>query len=106
MLLGLRARTDIEAIHEHIAQDAPLAASRWVEGVFAAVASLANFPHRCPRAPEEDILCVGLRKLVHGNYRILFTIDEGRRWVKVAHVRHGARRPLTLDELADEESGE
>lgn len=102
-LLAPRALTDVERIYEYIAADAPLAAERWVESIFEAVEGLSRFPRRCAHAPEDEGLRIGLRQLVHGNYRILFTIDEERRLVKVPHIRHGARRALTADDLAEEE---
>ncbi len=40
-----------------------------------------------------------LRQLLYGSkpdtYRILYAVDERRKLVNVAHIRHGARRPLS-----------
>jgi len=37
---------------------------------------------------------MGLRQLIVGDYRILFTVDDERRTVSVPHIHHGARRAL------------
>jgi hypothetical protein len=37
------------------------------------------------------------RQLLYGDFRILFTVGEDV--VRVLHVRHGARRLMTPDEL-------
>ncbi|MDP8925057.1 MAG: type II toxin-antitoxin system RelE/ParE family toxin [Chloroflexota bacterium] len=61
------------------------------------IQTLADFPRRCPLACENDDFDVEVRQRLHGDYRILFTVDGGT--VRILHVRHGARRPLTPDEM-------
>ena len=46
-------------------------------------------PERCPLAPETGMDGRELRHLVHGHYRIIFTVEPAR--VIVLQVRHGAR---------------
>jgi plasmid stabilization system protein ParE len=61
-----------------------------------AIASLAEFPKRCPLAPENSAFPFEVRQLLYGKkphtYRILFTI-EGQT-VYVLHIRHGRRAAL------------
>jgi plasmid stabilization system protein ParE len=52
-------------------------------------------PARCPLAPENEDHPKEIRQLVHGRYRILFTIEPGR--VVILHVRHGARLPMRVE---------
>jgi len=75
-------------IAEHIAQDRPSAASRWVEELFAKVATLGRQPRRGRRVPEIDRAEV--RQVLHGRYRVIYRIDPRR--VVVLTARHGRRR--------------
>ena len=63
----------------------------------AAIDSLESMPRRCPRAREHEDIGVDLRQLLFGVYRILFVIRDDI--VYVVHIRHGARRALTRDDL-------
>lgn len=69
---------------------------RWFVALQDAVASLAEFPARCPLAPENVVFPFEVRHLLYGHaphvYRILFTIDDET--VHVLHIRHGRRQPL------------
>ena len=62
-----------------------------------AIEALANFPRRCPVAPQDRSFPFEVRQLVYGNkphlYRILFTIAG--RTIQVLHIRHGRRRRVT-----------
>jgi plasmid stabilization system protein ParE len=97
--LAPRALKDAEDIYGYIAREAPVAAEHWVAELFEVIESLARFPRRCAPATEEPVLRVGLRQMVFGNYRILFTVDEEARVVNVPHIRHGARRLLEPGDL-------
>ena len=70
-----------------IAQDKPGAAAKWLDGLFAATDSLADFPRLGRMVPElkkEDY-----RELGYGSYRIIYRIDP--RQISVLTVRHGRR---------------
>lgn len=74
-------------------------AGRWQEGLEKAVNSLAEFPTRCPLAPEHAIFDVEVRQMLYRSYRILFTLvdtdqDGSADTVRILHVRHAARRWL------------
>lgn len=77
----------------HQAGDAGI---RWFLDLQNAIASLAEFPKRCPLAPESAIFPFEVRHLFYGHsphvYRILFTIEGDV--VFVLHIRHGSRQPL------------
>jgi plasmid stabilization system protein ParE len=89
------AEQEIEVAEDWIAVDSPEAAERWSQGIFAALKTLDTMPARCPLAPENEDHPKEIRQLVHGRYRILFTIQPGR--VVILHVRHGARLPLQAE---------
>ncbi len=84
-----RAERDVFAAYAYIAQDAPLNAMRWLEGLEVAVASLTSSPERCPLAPESEALAFELRQQKYGSYRVLFVIDG--RSVQILHIRHSRR---------------
>ncbi len=69
---------------------------RWFLALQDAIASLAEFPGRCPLAPENSGFPFEVRHLLYGQaphvYRILFAIDNNT--VYVLHIRHGRRQPL------------
>jgi plasmid stabilization system protein ParE len=71
-------------------------ASGWFLAMQDAIASLAEFPERCPLAPESAVFPFEVRHLLYGHpphvYRILFTIEN--KTVYVLHIRHGRRQPL------------
>lgn len=96
--LSDRAQGDIAAIFEWLrSQQAGDAGQRWFVALRSAIRSLANFPFRCPLAPENQDSPVEVRQLLYGRrphvYRILFAI-EGET-VQILHIRHARRRPVS-----------
>ena len=91
------AELEADAIFEWLlSQHAGDAGMRWFLTLHEAIASLADYPRRCPLAPENPAFSFEVRQLLYGRpphvYRILFTIDN--RTVNVLHIRHGRRQPL------------
>jgi plasmid stabilization system protein ParE len=91
------AEQDADAILEWLLfQHAGDTGKKWFEALQEAISSLAEFPARCPLAPEDAALPFEVRHLFYGHaphvYRILFTIQDET--VYVLHVRHGRRRPM------------
>ena len=116
-----QAFDDLNSIADYIKASSSFAvAETWFNGVIDDIASLKEMPARCSVAPESEDLGQEVRILLHGRrkrtYRIYYTIDyetpsTGR--VRVFHVRHWAREPLSEDELQeliddmeDEEAGQ
>ena len=93
VVLTPSAEADLDAILAYIALDNPTAARRFVAALRRKTATLATFPERCARAPEDGLDGMEIRHLLHGRYRILFTIEPDR--VTILQVRHTARLPLT-----------
>ena len=92
------AEADIRSIGDYIvAQHAPDSACRFVQSLRRRISSLKIFPEGYGLAPEAQAVGVELRQIVHGMYRVLYTVDD--KVVTIHAVRHGARRPLTPDEL-------
>lgn len=95
---------ELEDIFAWIAKQSPQAATNWYNSCLNAIYSLEAVPQRRAVAPENEDFEIEIRQLIHGNYRILFTIQDDA--VHVLHVRHGARDymrpddPETIDDLS------
>jgi plasmid stabilization system protein ParE len=67
----------------------------WYEAVEEALYSLAEFPERCPPAPEAERFRRPFKHLVLPNaYRIIFEVRAENNTVWVLHVRHQRQNPL------------
>ena len=91
------AEQEADAILEWLlSEHAGDAGVRWFLALQDAIASLAEFPARCPLAPESAVFPFEVRHLLYGHtphvYRIHFTIED--KTVYVLHIRHGRRQPL------------
>ncbi len=95
-----QAAAEAEEAYLWILDRSPSGASRWWNGLEAAILSLEEMPVRCPLAPEDEEFEEEIRELLYGTrqhrYRILFTIRE--QTVVVLHIRHGAREHLQREE--------
>jgi addiction module RelE/StbE family toxin len=80
------AVADIEAIHQHIHAENPIAARRVIEEIYLAGARLDLFPNRGrPRV-------AGTRELVAVRpYVLVYRVDEAARTVNILRVWHSAR---------------
>jgi toxin ParE1/3/4 len=85
------AHEDLLQAWQHLADQSPNTADRWVDAVDPASTRLAGFP-ALGRARDE--LVVGVRSFPVGKYLIFYTISPDG--VDVLRVLHGAR---DLDEL-------
>lgn len=97
-----QAESEIETAYLWTANYSPEKAMLWYFDVQEAIESLANFPARCPVAPESVTFGQEIRHLLIGKYRILFHIDDET--VYVTHVRHSAQQTLVPEEAEDHES--
>jgi plasmid stabilization system protein ParE len=86
------AEADIAEAHAWLAEQSPEAAARWLEALDGVVDSLERLPQRCGSAPESRTFDREIRQILHGVYRVLFTIKGSE--VHVLHVRHGSVRVL------------
>ena len=72
------AAADIEEIRDWIAERSPARATVWQDRLLEAIATMASFPRRCPRALERDDYPGEVRKLLYGRrsqFRVLFGIE-------------------------------
>ena len=81
-----RAIVRASQIAASIAVERPGAVAKWVDQVFAAVATLRN-PRRGRKVPEVNR--PEIRELLHRSYRIIYRLDPRR---TVLTIRHGRRQ--------------
>ena len=104
-----QAFDDLDSIAQFIKDSSSFrVAEKWFNGIIHEIASLKEMPARCSVAPEADALGAEVRVLLHGrknrSYKIYFAIDyetPSSGTVRVFHVRHWARKPMSEDELQD-----
>jgi plasmid stabilization system protein ParE len=97
------ALADVEAIYAWVLQEAPVRGPAWFDELTDSLFTLEEFPNRCPLAREAKEARRKIRCLLFGKgrgvYRILYEVDEKSRTVWIHHVRHGARRDLSPEEM-------
>ena len=97
------AEADLEDLYLWVVERAPQQGAAWFNGLERAVLSLDLHPERCPVAAETSDADHPVRVLTYGRkphvYRVFFTVDHNAGYVRVVHVRRGARRRPTTDEL-------
>lgn len=79
-----------------IARDNPIAAEKWLEGIFDFVSNLSESALRGRKVP--DLERTDLREIFYGSFRIIYRTEDKR--VLILTVRHG-RRLLDISELSE-----
>jgi toxin ParE1/3/4 len=95
--ITLEADGQISAIKNYNARDSPDGARRWRIGRRERLRSLKGFPERHEIAFPAGQVGRDVRHTFFGTYRILYAIDGHS--VVIVSVRHGARRPLSAEEV-------
>lgn len=104
VVLADRAKSDAQGIYDWVIDAAPERGRIWCEELIKSLASLNRFPLRCPLAREAEKIGRPIRCLLFGKrrnvYRILYEVVDAHKTVMVLHIRHGARKDATPDEIA------
>ena len=95
--LTQEAKSNIAAISGYIAKDSPANARRWRNRIRERIGSLKDFPTRHEIIYLASLVGRDVRHTIFGVYNILYAIVESD--VVVIAVRHGARQPLTPEEV-------
>ena len=104
VLLSPEAQQDVKLAYRYIAEHGPANPDDWKAGLDVALASLETFPHRCSKAPESRIVGEAVYQLLYTSFRLLFIIDKQH--VLVVAMWHGARLPLTKEQMDDRLDGD
>ena len=91
------AKDNIAGISSYIAKDSSTNAHRWRSVMRERIRSPQSFPERHEVVYTADVAGREVRHTFVGVYRVLYTIEDYE--VIVLSVRHGARQPLTADEV-------
>lgn len=84
-----RAQRDLQELYDLVAREAPLRADGFIDGLLAALESLAEMPER-GAVPRDAVLArQGFRFLTHGRYLIFYKVLL--RHVRVYRILHGQR---------------
>lgn len=95
VLLTPEAETRLLHAFQHIQQDSPEIAERWLREVYVKIEALATLPRRCAVAREQPYFPDReLRQLIHHSHRVIFEVHDATSTVRVLYVRHGAERTV------------
>ena len=89
VLYTVQSRDDLSDLGDWIAKDSPRRAQSFVQELRAKCRGLGAYPARYPVVGEQQGLKV--RRRVHGDYVILFSVTERPEAVVILRVVHGAR---------------
>lgn len=71
----------------------------WIDGIEAAMMSLAELPKRCGLARENDHFDEEIRQLTYASHRAVFSVHDDLRRVVIHRVWHTARDELAGKDL-------
>ena len=104
--LAKSAEGQLEGLYLWVVQRAPSQGAAWFNGLERAILSLEQLPKRCRMARESFDAEQPVRVFNYGSsphvYRVFFTIDETAKFVRVVHIRRGARQRPAPGELKGE----
>jgi toxin ParE1/3/4 len=86
---SLQSLDDLVAIRDYVSRDAPVAAQRLVESIYAKADPLAAHL-RSGSLVEEDSQGI-YRQLLYGNYRLIYRVDDAAKVVRIVTVIHAAQ---------------
>lgn len=111
-----RAQADLAEAWRYIAGTAgEEIADAWETGLKSELSTLARLPERTPVAKESRYFSQTVHKFLYRRtprgpaYFILFTLEttpEDPPTIRVKHIRHGARAPITRKEAREIEASE
>ena len=93
--LARHAELDIAEAVNYIAEDSPLQAARWFNGLFLVLEALREFPARNPLIREATNLGRELRSVRHHSHRVIYEIQEAKNTIYIVRVYYSARKPLS-----------
>ena len=83
------ARLDLKEVFAYIAEDDPITARKFIQGLFGSVERLPVFPESGRVVPEFKDSTI--REIIHRPCRIVYRIKARQNQVEIARVWHAAR---------------
>ena len=97
LIYSLNAENDLNGIFDYIAADNPSRAVSYIDEMEAAIKNLILFPFM-GREVRGKRIAVKQRRLIFGNYKIIYEVRTGEKQVYIKSIEHGAK-----DEKEDKE---
>lgn len=90
------ARDEIRDIYEYISKnlDNEQAAKRLMRKMRENIISLAEFPELYAKIEKNDKRKRDYRRMVIGNYIVLYAVDEQRKTIYISHMYYGRKNYL------------
>lgn len=84
-----KASTNLKAIHDYIAKDSRIYATRFVKSLIGATLKLEDMPE-CGRVVPE-LKSYGFREVIYHNYRIVYRVFGDEQDLEILAVLHSTR---------------
>ena len=84
-----KATANLQAIHDYIASDSRIYATRFIRSLIEATRKLENMPE-CGRIVPE-LKSFGFREVIYHNYRIVYRVIGNDQDLEILAVLHGTR---------------
>jgi toxin ParE1/3/4 len=97
VLITDRALEDLREIRDYIAKRSPDNAADFLGKILGSFDVIESSPGSYGKAREDELVPYTLHQYIVKPYRILYRV-EGKA-VHILHVRHGARKPATPEDL-------
>lgn len=97
--LTAAAKRDIRDAMDFFQKRSPRIASKWFAGLFEALETLQEMPHRHAFVFEAAQLKRLLRGLPYYSHRVIYEVDESAQTVWILRIYHTSRAPLELESL-------
>jgi len=86
---SVKTQYELDDIYLYIAKDNPERALTFKQEIEHSILNLINFSHSGKEYKKKKC-----RYVLHTPYIIYYRVDEKNRIIKIAHIRHGARKPF------------
>ena len=83
-----KASAHLKAIHDYIAEDSPIYATRFIKALIKATLKLETFPLAGRSVPEFEHTPINLHEVIYKGYRIIYRLNPDSN-VEVVTVAHG-----------------
>ena len=97
LLYSQKSLNDLDGILGHIAEEDAEAASRFGATLLGHIDLLTRFPRLGGVIRKRS----RVRKLLHSPLLVYYRVIEDKRLIEILHVRHGARKQATNQDLGE-----
>ena len=80
------AETDLDALFDYIARDAPIYAEQYIDRILEAVIKLTDVPRIGRKVPEADSDYI--RELIVESQRVIYAIDDDKDTISILALVH------------------